>query len=278
MPSSSDPEIICFQHCSGDSSIFCLEVPETCPLCSLEILSNGSSNSQEPKDSFLATPLMIPCPFVSGSQTTCSLLIRPSVGDFLHTYCSSSDLHVGVTDSLGNIYEFDEEGVRKTSSESGDSSLWEQSLVIPIFKTDKKDDGLSKEKWVQHWDYTLSITSCMDVWSRKEYKESDNNCYSFVLFFLKMLKWQQFQMQSTHESNIQNSLSSKTLFCQEYILPRTRLAAKYIALYRKVIREGVSVIPVKQRLVLMNNPPEIAQEDTRTTKLPEVASLSLQEV
>lgn len=41
---------------------------------------------------------------------------------------------------------------------------------------------------------------------------------------------------------LEPSLTSKMQFCTDFIVPRTRNVAKYIALYRKVIREGVSVI------------------------------------
>ena len=41
--------------------------------------------------------------------------------------------------------------------------------------------------------------------------------------------------------DLKPSLHSKTQFCKDFIVPRTKNAAKYITLYRKVIKEGVSV-------------------------------------
>lgn len=43
---------------------------------------------------------------------------------------------------------------------------------------------------------------------------------------------------------LEPSLNSKMQFCTDFIVPRTKNVAKYIALYRKVIREGVSIIAI----------------------------------
>lgn len=139
------------------------------------------------------------------------------------------DLHIGITDSRGNVYEFDRKGMSVTSCGSND--LWNQCLVIPI----TTENTVLQNYWLTHWDYTLSITASMDIWTREAYHEQKINCYSFVLTFLKMLNVKQ----------LKPSLSSKEQFCTDFILPRTRLAAKYISLYRQVIREAVSVIPLK---------------------------------
>ena len=240
---SPDPEIMCFQHCCRDSRVFCLEVPEACPVCGSDLLHG------EPVD-FITPSFIIPCPFVSvGVDNGCCILIRPTMGDFLHTYKSSSDLHIGITDSQGNIYDYDREGVHKRSiedvNEEPKTSLWNQSLVIPILKKWRKQSKKSDE-WMQHWDYVLSITAGMDNWTSQEYSESGNNCYSFVLFFLKMLKL----------PDLKQSLSSKTKFCQDFILPRSSMAAKYIALYRRVIREGISVLQIKNRSPSPFNSPD----------------------
>lgn len=271
MPPNPDPEIICFQHCCQDSRIFCLEVPDDCPVCGNRLVEEGaqddSGDIKKNEVSFLTHPFQMPCPFVCAQDSPCSILIRTTSGDFLHTYqstdnpasasaASSSDLHIGITDSKGVVYDFDCEGVHRNSfnnetDEEGKSnqkrkyynSPWNQCLVIPIINrssnkekdgysnNEEEEDGMMGVKFMTHWDYILSITSGMDTWSRDNYQKDGNNCYSFVLFFLQMLRVKEIPRES---------LSSKTSFCQEFILPRTRLASKYIALYRQVIREGVS--------------------------------------
>lgn len=171
---------------------------------------------------FFLRPSLTPCPHPF-------LATGPVIGS---NYKSSMDLHIGVTDSQGNVYEFESQGVRITSSESSSDS-WNQCLVIPI----ASQRTAAQTAWTQHWDYTLSITAYMDIWSSDSYQETDLNCYSFVLTFLKML----------HVKELKPSLINKTQFCSDFILQRTRLAAKYISLYRQVIREAVSVIPLKSQ-------------------------------
>lgn len=149
-------------------------------------------------------------------------------------YRNSMDLHIGVTDSHGNVYDFERTGIRVTPCEESNYE-WSQCLVIPITNEESSLPG----SWIQHWDYTLSITASMDIWSHDAYQEKDLNCYSFVLTFLKML----------HVKELKPSLSSKTQFCSDFIVARTKLAAKYISLYRQVIREAVSVIPLKSQML-----------------------------
>jgi len=212
-----DPEIIYFSHCDSGKRIFCLEIPEACPLCGERI--------EEETSSLLSGPRQVPCPFVSSSDAPCSVLIRPTRGDFLHFYSNSADLHIGVTDSRGQVFEYDSQGVKKSRGRK----RWDQCLAIPISPPNPDD------RWVQHWDYTLAITAGMDTWSASDYQEDGINCYSFVLTFLKML----------HVSQLKPSLSSKQQFCSDFMVSRTVVAAKYISLYRQVIRDGASVISAK---------------------------------
>lgn len=140
-------------------------------------------------------------------------------------YSNSADLHIGVTDSKGQVFEYDSQGVKKSLGKK----RWDQCLAIPISPQNPDD------RWIQHWDYTLAITAGMDTWSASDYQEDGINCYSFVLTFLKML----------HVPQLKPSLSSKQQFCSDFMVSRTVVAAKYISLYRQVIRDGASVISAK---------------------------------
>lgn len=71
---SVDIEIISFQHCDPSKKIFCLDYPESCPICQ----ENLDENTQ-----LLINPFFIPCPFVSFKSTSCCIVIRPTSGDFL---------------------------------------------------------------------------------------------------------------------------------------------------------------------------------------------------
>lgn len=68
---NTDPGILCFQHC--DKKVFCFELPHECPICQTDL-----SEAQ-----FKLLPIRIPYPFVRAVQHPCSILIKPTAGDFL---------------------------------------------------------------------------------------------------------------------------------------------------------------------------------------------------
>ena len=107
-------EILCFQHC--DSKAFCIDrLPDKCPMCGAAL---ADSHLKLP-------PFRVPNPFTSlhcsgdktavavssrgASRAQCKVVIRPSfgTGDFLHDYNSKGNLHIGVTDSRGDVFEYD---------------------------------------------------------------------------------------------------------------------------------------------------------------------------
>uniref|UniRef100_A0A6P4E2S1 MKRN2 opposite strand protein-like n=1 Tax=Drosophila rhopaloa TaxID=1041015 RepID=A0A6P4E2S1_DRORH len=63
------------------------------------------------------------------------------------------------------------------------------------------------------------------------YAEESHNCYAFVLAFLQALG----------HAHLSEAARSKTAFCEQCIVPRTRTAGKYISLYRKIRRSGIYV-------------------------------------
>lgn len=67
----TDPGIICFQHCYA--KVFCVSLPNKCCYCRNEL-----SETQ-----FKLMPFRLPFPFVQASQHRCSVVIRPTTGDFL---------------------------------------------------------------------------------------------------------------------------------------------------------------------------------------------------
>ena len=71
--SSADPGILCFQHCNPKSKVFCLELPDYCPQC------DSPMSCVELK----IPPFCVPYPFTCAKRTQCSVIIRPTDGDFL---------------------------------------------------------------------------------------------------------------------------------------------------------------------------------------------------
>lgn len=67
----SDPGIVCFQHCGP--KIFCHMLPNCCPACHLD-LSTAT---------FELLPFRLPYPFVKPHQHPCSIILRPTIGDFM---------------------------------------------------------------------------------------------------------------------------------------------------------------------------------------------------
>lgn len=78
-------------------------------------------------------------------------------------------------DSEGNIYEYDKDGVQFGQK----NCSWDQCLAIPVTKE-------KSQMWKDYWDHTLAVLSTTDQWTAERYDEENNNCYSFVITFLKV--------------------------------------------------------------------------------------------
>ncbi|XP_053695295.1 MKRN2 opposite strand protein [Sabethes cyaneus] len=205
MSPDDEPHVICFKHCRNH--IFVLKVPVQCPLCNhpLEQCKN-------------LLPFGLPYPFVVANQSPCSVVLRPSVGDFLSDFHNNVDLHIAVTDSQGAIVEFDSPGLLRTANRSVDRKLWGQSLVIVTVP----------DAWFHHWDTTIVRVIEEQGWKRRIYDSDKLNCYSFVLAFLRLLLYEP----------IAAFVENTEAFSRQLIVPKTTQAAKYITIYRKIKQFG----------------------------------------
>ncbi|KAL1124135.1 hypothetical protein AAG570_001905 [Ranatra chinensis] len=181
-------------------------MPEYCPVC--RIPTDDNSN---------LLPFRVPYPFVRASQHPCSVLIKPTNGDFLHDYNVTQDLHIGVTNSLGKVMEFDRCGLHRDRTND-----WNQSLVV--YKAEHQQS-------LDQWDYILNVIAEQDCWTPTRYNEETFNCYTFALAFVKCLK----------AGPISQLASSKTNFCEAFVSPRVTNACKYINLYRRLRDSGYYV-------------------------------------
>jgi Domain of unknown function (DUF4796) len=84
-----DPGLLCFKHCQSD--IFALLIPNRCPECDTD-LSKCSSITPFRYNYNLCTTfhdelidffVRIPFPFRRASQYPCSVVLKPTKGDFL---------------------------------------------------------------------------------------------------------------------------------------------------------------------------------------------------
>nr|XP_020032742.1 MKRN2 opposite strand protein [Castor canadensis] len=194
--------LIKFNHCK--KSIYSFRVPRSCPLCRQDV---GLTKLEE-------APVSIASPFTNGHQEKCSFLLRPTHGTFLREYDGSSDLHVGITNTNGVVYNYNQQGVQR------DEAGWEQSLSVPLVQPGMF--GL-----LDHWDKYLEDFSATEDWLPHRYEEDHHNCYSYTLTFINCVL--------VTESRAQ---LGKSEFTEKYVLPRTRLASKYIMLYRTIEARG----------------------------------------
>lgn len=118
-------------------------------------------------------------------------------------------MHIGITKSDGTVVEFDENGVNQSKI-----SKWNRCLVLYE----------SLESWHDYWDAAIEELLNGNCWESKSYNEVNNNCFTFVLTFL----------QSLNSGHISKCAQDKHLFCKEFVLPRTTIAARYLFIYRQL--------------------------------------------
>lgn len=188
----NDPGIVCFRHCPT-KSVFCKNVPATCPVCLSHI------------QHFLVVPFRIPYPLTNAVHNPTSVVIRPARGNFLEDYDATRDLHIGIVDSTPNIVEFDKNGLIVN-----DVTRWTDCVafkVVPI-------------AWTVQWDDTLSLMLRDHKWRYVNYNENTMNCFDFVLEFFNNLG---------HENL---KFASKEDLCTKLLLSRIQNVIRYSSLYR----------------------------------------------
>jgi len=101
------PHILCFEHC-GKKVFSVSSLPEQCPSCSTDLLDCDLK----------IPPFAVPSPFKRAIDFPCSIVIKPTTGTFLTDYTNKSNLHIAVTDSRGEVVEFDQHGLHRQHSPS----------------------------------------------------------------------------------------------------------------------------------------------------------------
>ena len=121
-------------------------------------------------------------------QKLCWIYNHIHPGTFLSDYTNKSNLHIAVTDSVGEVVEFDKSGVRRDRSRA-----WEQCLVVSLADHDLGvAEMMGDPDWSEYWDMCLEQTLTTDQWSETRYHEDNNNCFTFVLTFLRTLNQRPF--------------------------------------------------------------------------------------
>jgi len=206
---SENQDIICVECC--EQKIFAVgSCPDECPECKINL-----------KECDLKIPpFSVPTPFSRAQDHPCSIVIKPTKGDFLHDYQNRNNLHIGLTNSKGFVVEYDSQGLHR------DRTLdWNQCIVIGLNNA-IDPDVICDPDWPEYWDACLEAASVLSPsqWTVEAYEAQEHNCFAFVLAFLRSLKQNPLSM---HANN-------KVDFCTHYVLPKTILAGKYICLFRKI--------------------------------------------
>ena len=121
--------------------------------------------------------------FFPDQDHPCSVIIKPTRGDFLHDYESGDNLHIALTDSRGQVYEFDRAGVTKRER----TREWSKCLVVNLNSV-ADPDMVGDPDWGEYWDWRLQGISDDGGFEAKNYDEVEHNCMAFVLAFLASLK------------------------------------------------------------------------------------------
>nr|XP_009482410.1 PREDICTED: MKRN2 opposite strand protein [Pelecanus crispus] len=135
-------------------------------------------------------------------------------------YDGKADLHVGITNSNGVVYNYNEEGIHR--AETG----WEQCISIPLVQPDMF--GL-----LQQWDKLLEEFSVGDAWLPHRYDEHDHNCYTYALAFINSVLTAQGKQQM-----------SKSEFTEKFVIPQTKKASKYITLHQELTANDFYIVPL----------------------------------
>ncbi|XP_060897581.1 MKRN2 opposite strand protein-like isoform X1 [Labrus mixtus] len=113
-----DRSVIRLSHCQKE--IFCFSVPDECPSCGEEL---KGSRLQE-------APVSLPSPFTNGHKTSCCLLVAPAHDNISRDFDGTSDLHTGISNTTGVVYNYTRGGVRR------EQSGWERCVSVPMVRPD----------------------------------------------------------------------------------------------------------------------------------------------
>ena len=136
---SENQDIICVEHC--EHQIFSLSFPDFCPQCQTSLRDCVLKNP----------PFTVPSPFARAQDHPCSVVIKPTKGNFLHDYQNRNHLHIGVTNSKGFVVEYDSQGIHR------DKTLdWKNCIVISLHGAIDQDVSEDPD-WPEYWDMCLEV-------------------------------------------------------------------------------------------------------------------------
>ncbi|XP_047438275.1 MKRN2 opposite strand protein-like [Mugil cephalus] len=156
-----EQSVIRLSHCHKE--IFCFSVPSECPNCGEEL---RGSRLQE-------APVSLPSPFTNGHKSSCCLLVAPAHDNHDRDFGGTSDLHTGISNTKGVVYNYTRGGVLR------DLSGWERCVSVPLVRPDMFH-------LLAQWDQYLDRFSDGPMWDPAwhRFDEDNHNCFSFCLQFV----------------------------------------------------------------------------------------------
>lgn len=222
-------DIRCLQHCSLKERIAFLDQLNKCPKCSANLL--------DPDVQFLVPSFVMPCPFaIKSTLPNFSLLIHPTNGDYISLLNepNGGDLHIGITSSMGEVFDYDSDGLKRNSNKWTDIP----SILIKL----NEDRHLDSQKWdlflEKNW-------RKRDVkWNSKSYDEYNFNCLDFVVYFLNQYDFFNKKYAKINDENLFNFLKKydTEFFNEKDILPQIEI--KCVKSYLKTILSLNSKMPL----------------------------------
>ncbi|XP_061864473.1 MKRN2 opposite strand protein [Colius striatus] len=200
--------VLRLRHCRA--IIFCRRAPERCPACARPLRAAALN----------AAPVRVPAPFARGHRQPRAFLLRPARGSFLGEYDGRSDLHVGISNSNGVVYNYDQEGIHR------DAAGWDECISVPLVQPDMF-------ALLQQWDELLEDFSVGEAWLPHRYDEHEHNCYTYALGFINSVLTAQGKQQMT-----------KSEFTEKFVIPQTKRASKYITLHRELTANEFYIVPL----------------------------------
>ncbi|XP_059924922.1 MKRN2 opposite strand protein [Gadus macrocephalus] len=187
-----DSSVVMFLHCG--KQMVCHEVPELCPLCEEPILGSRLEEA----------PVSLPSPFCNGHTTSCCFLLAPAL-DAYRAFDEKSELHTGISNSKGVVYNYTHLGVVK------DETGWETCIRVVLVQ----HDSYSLR---DQWDKYLESYSGGALWDTNwtRFDAVTHNCYTYCLGFINRVLEVEGRGPLTPEQ-----------FTERYVLPRTTRAHRF---------------------------------------------------
>ncbi|XP_048878081.1 MKRN2 opposite strand, tandem duplicate 1 isoform X2 [Brienomyrus brachyistius] len=216
-----DRSIIRFSHC--DKYIYCFSFHNNvsgdsagrspsphCPLCHSYL-----------RFGLLDAPVSIRTPFDNGHAVPYALTIGSMHGPLYISERDNSELHVGITNSKGVVYNYTMRGIRR------DETGWERCVAVRLVQPGAANT-------MNLWDRELERFALSDMWAPERFheeREFGTCCYAFALGFINQVRAAGGKRCLTRDE-----------FTATHILPRMKTTSTYVQIYREVLERDFYMI------------------------------------